>query len=364
MQQPPSRDSADDAGELAPATVAVVAGRPAPTPDAPFNVPVVMASTYHAGGDVGYGRFGNPTWGALEEAVGALEGGTAVAFGSGTAAVAAALDLVPVGGVVVAPERAYSGTLALLRRLAERELLTVRPVDVEDAGKLAAACEGAALVWLESIANPTMEAVDVAAAARAAHAAGATVVVDATFATPLLQRPLALGADVVVHSATKYLSGHSDALMGLTVSSPETADLLRGHRTAAGAVPGTLEAYLVLRGLRTLHLRVERSQASAAELARRAAAHPAVTRVRYPGWGAMLAVEVADAARADAVVSAVRLWGHATSLGGVESMLERRRKWALESPSVPEGLLRLSVGVEDVEDLWKDLSQALDAVAR
>jgi cystathionine gamma-synthase len=188
-------------------------------------------------------------------------------------------------------------------------------------------------------------------------------VCDNTFATPLLQQPLDLGVDVVVHSATKYLSGHSDVLLGVAVT--QRADLytaLQRRRLVHGGIAGPMEAWLALRGLRTLHVRFERQCANAVEIARRAEGHPAVDRVRYPGFGAMVSIEVrGGAAAADAVATGCRLWLDATSLGGVESLIERRRKYAAESPRVPEALLRLSVGIEDVDDLWRDLSQALDA---
>ena len=187
---------------FAPATVAVSAGRPPRSPDGPSNPPLVMASTYHAGGEVGYGRYGNPTWEMLESAVGALEGGVATSFASGMAAINAALDLVPLGGVVVAAPDAYYGSLKMLRRMEQQGRLTVRQVDLSDADSAAAAVEGAALVWAESPTNPMLKLVDIEALAARATAAGALFVVDSTFATPVLQRPLEAGADVVVHSAT------------------------------------------------------------------------------------------------------------------------------------------------------------------
>jgi cystathionine gamma-synthase len=205
--------------------------------------------------------------------------------------------------------------------------------------------------------------------------------VDSTFATPLGQKPLDLGADVVVHSATKYLAGHSDVLLGAVVA--RDADLIERitrNRVLGGGIPGPMEAWIALRGLRTFPLRWERACANAADIARRCADHPTVTRVRHlslpddPGhalavqqmtaFGAIISLELHGGARAaDAVADATRLWVHATSLGGVESTLERRRRWPEESPHVPDGLLRLSVGIEDVEDLWADLSAALDSVA-
>ncbi len=366
--------------DLSLTTLAVTAGRPDRSPDAALNVPVVLSSTYHAGGEVGYGRYGNPTWTALEEAVGALEGGRALAFASGIATLSAVLHTVPPGSIVVAPAAPYTGTAGLLAEQEAEGRLTVRRVDVTDAGAVEAACPGAALLWLESPTNPLLGVADVEAACSAAHAAGARVAVDNTFNTPLGLRPLSLGADVVVHSATKQLSGHSDVLLGLAVTNDASLlDQLAGVRRLHGAIPGPFEAYLALRGLRTLPLRVERSSASAGELARRALDHPAVARVRYPGlaedpghavasaqwdgFGSVLCLEIVGGAdEAERVCDAVRLWVHTTSLGGVESTLERRRKWPAESADVPDSLLRLSVGIEDVEDLWRDLARALDTL--
>lgn len=353
-------------GSLSPATVAVSAGRPPRRPDGPMNPPIVLASTYHAGGDVGYGRYGNPTWEMLESAVGALEGGVATSFASGLAAVAAVVDLVPVGGVVVASADAYYGSLKLLARLERTGRLSVRSVelaDLADRDATDAALAGAAMVWAETPTNPMLRTVDLDDLAARSHAAGALLVVDNTFATPILQRPLRSGADVVVHSVTKYLSGHSDLVLGVAVTADaDLAERLVECRSTGGAVPGTVESWLALRGLRTLHLRVERAQANAAELARRLATHEAVADVHYPGLGAMVSVVLhGDPAAAEKVAGATELWVHATSLGGVESSLERRRRWPGESADVPETLLRLSVGVEDVEDLWADLLSAFDA---
>ncbi len=345
-------------------TIAVTAGRPSRSPDAPLNPPITMASTYVAEGEVEYGRYGNPTWSAFETAVGALEGGRALAYASGLAAVAAVLDLVAPGEHVVAPRHCYNGTLAQLATLEQRGHVRVTLVDVENTNAVVGAfTEDTALVWLESPTNPMLEIADVSALARAARQAGIPVAVDNTFATPLLQRPLDLGADVVVHSATKYLSGHSDLLLGIVVTRRE--DLwaaLEDRRRALGSVPGAFEAWLALRGLRTLHLRIERSQSSAATLAERLADHPAVAQVRYPGFGSMIAFELsAGGDAADTVCRSTRLCAYATSLGGVETTLERRRRWPGEPSTVPDGLVRLSVGIEDVEDLWRDLDQALRA---
>jgi cystathionine gamma-synthase len=350
----------------APATLAVCSGRPPRMPDGPTNPPIVLASTYHAGGEVGYGRYGNPTWEMLETAVGALEGGVATSYASGMAAVAAVLDLVPDGGTVVTAPGAYYGTLSLLSRLEQRGRLQVRLVDLGDPAAADEGLAGADLCWVESPTNPLLRLVDIAALAARTAARGARLAVDNTFATPIVQRPLEMGADVVVHSATKYLSGHSDLLLGVVVArDPGVAEQLVAVRSSQGAVPGPVESWLALRGLRTLHLRVERGQANAAELAARLAGHPAVTRVHYPGLGAMVSLEVrGDAAAAERVATSTSLWVHATSLGGVESSLERRRRWAGESADVPETLVRLSVGVEDIDDLWADLAESLDAATR
>jgi cystathionine gamma-synthase len=345
---------------MRPATRAVHAGRPPHDIDEPLNVPITMASTYVAGGEREYGRYANPSWSAFEEAVGELEGGRCLSFASGLAAVATVLDLVGLGETVVAARHAYNGTVSQLADLESRGRLRTRLVDVVDTDAVIAACADAALVWLESPTNPALEVAEIAPIAAAAHEAGARVVVDNTFATPLLQQPLELGADLVVHSATKFLAGHSDVVMGAVVTrDAELYDVLKGRRDLAGAIPGPFEAWLALRGLRTLALRVERAQANAAELVRRLTGQDGVVEVRYPGFGAMVSVVLADAAAADALTHGTSLWVHATSLGGVESTFERRRRWKSEPTTIPEGLVRLSVGIEDVEDLWEDLVAAL-----
>jgi cystathionine gamma-synthase len=370
---------------LAPATIAVTAGRPEPVPGAPLNAPVVLSSTYVAappGAPAGhvYGRWGNDTWTAFEDALGALEGGSALVMASGMAAISAALALVPAGGRLVLPRHPYSGTTVIADSLAEQGRLEVDPVDVADTAAVVAALDGADLLWVESPTNPMLEVADVAALTRAAHEREVPVVVDNTFCTPLVMRPLDHGADLVVHSVTKYLAGHSDVVLGAVVTRrPDLLSRLAGHRTTHGAVAGPVETYLALRGLRTLALRVERAGSNATVLARRLTGHPAVTRVRHPslpadpgharavaqmrGFGAIVSVEVRGGAdAAEQLSAAVRLWVHATSLGGVESTLERRRRSAAEAQTVPESLVRLSVGIEDVEDLWADLEQALDAL--
>ena len=356
----------DAPADLDPRTVAVTAGRPPRAPGRPLNPPLLLASTFVQDGEPEYARYGQPTWQALEEAVGALEGGTCTAFASGMAAVAAVLDLLPTGAVVVHPEVSYAGTRDLLLRHAANGRLETRAVDPLDLAALSAAVDGASLVWLESPSNPLLEVVDLPRATAVSHAAGAQVVVDATFASPLRVRPLSpdVAADVSLHSATKLIGGHSDLLLGVvTTRDAALAQQLRDQRTYAGATPGTLEAWLALRGLRTLAVRLDRSESSARELAARLAGQRLVQQVRYPGQGSVLSVVLPDATTADALVAGLRLWTATSSLGGVESTLERRRRWAHESARVPEGLLRLSVGIEAVEDLWDDLAQALARVS-
>jgi len=362
--------SPDQPADLKPSTLAVHTGRPAHVPDQPLNVPITMSSTFVAGGALEYGRTANPTWTAFEDALGALEGGRALAFSSGMAAITTVLDLVANESYVVAPKHSYTGTLLALGDLEMRDRAKTRLVDITDLDEVKTAIdEDVALVWFETPTNPALEVADIAAIADLAHQAGAYVVVDNTFATPVLQNPLELGADIVLHSATKLISGHSDVLMGAIVTADEQLyGVLKGRRDLLGCVPGPFEAWLALRGLRTLPLRVERASTNAAILAERLRAHPTVDEVRYPGSGAMISAVIAGGAdgpdsavdRADRLVRSTALWIHATSLGGVESTFERRRRWKAEPDTIPEALVRLSVGIEDVDDLWSDLEGALD----
>jgi cystathionine gamma-synthase len=362
---------------LRPESLVVALGRPQ-EPGAPLNVPLTPSSTYRFGGELGYGRDGNPGWAALEGALGALEGGDAVAFASGMAAVAAVLETLPAGALVACSRVAYHGVRVLMSERERGGRLRVLFVDAQDADAVAVACDGAALLWLETPMNPLIELVDVAALSAAAHAKGAAVLVDSTFATPLRQRPLEQGADLVLHSATKFIGGHADLLLGVVVTRDgRRRDELVHRRAIDGATPGALEAFLALRGLRTLAVRLDRAEQTAGELARRLAAHPAVTRVRYPGlpddpwhglarrqmsgFGSMLAFEtVGDANAADRVCGRVELITSATSLGGVETLLERRARYPGDADAgTPPTLIRLSVGIEHVDDLWRDLEQAL-----
>jgi len=343
-----------------PATIAVTAGRPSEIGD-PLNYPIVMASNFR--GEAGeYTRtHGTPGWIGLEEAVGALEGGRAVSFSSGMAAAAAALfALAP--RVLVLPSYSYLGVRALVADLVQQSRMEVRFVDIGNTAEVLAAVIGAEVVWIETPTNPTLDVADIPAICAAAAAAGAKVVVDSTFATPICAQPLADGATIVIHSGTKFIGGHSDLLIGLAVAADDAVyERLRQTRLVNGSTPGSLEAFLALRGLRTLPLRMERMQANAVEIVARLRAHPAVADVRYPGFGAMVSFVLAGGAdAADGVCHAVQMIVPATSLGGVETSLERRQKYAGDAHVAP-GLIRMSVGIEHIDDIWTDLAQALAA---
>jgi cystathionine gamma-synthase len=350
---------------LHPETVAVVAGRPERAGGAPLNVGITPASTFHHGGELEYGRDGNPGWLAFEAAIGQLEGGHAVAFASGLAATSAILDLVPNGGRVIGQKAPYFGVSLLMQERAARGQLQHETHAEMTVDALRVAIAGAALVWIESPTNPMLDVVDLPSVIGLAKGAGAMVVVDSTFATPMGQNPIALGADVVMHSGTKLIGGHSDLMLGIVVAATEELHrqlIVRRHN--AGAVPGVLEAYLALRGVRTLPARYERGQATARELVSRLSAHAAVARVRYPGKGNMVSFETTGSGEdAERVCESLRLIVHATSLGGAETSMERRARYPSErAVGTPDTLIRLSVGLEHVDDLWRDLEQALTTV--
>jgi cystathionine gamma-synthase len=337
-------------------TVAIHAGRAARVAGEPLNPPLVPASNFH---ESGYAREeGSPGWAPFEAAMGALEGGTTIAFGSGMAAISAVLETLPAGAKVVGPAAGYAWTRSLLARHAEAGRIRLVDADTTDTAATLAACDGAALLYVETPSNPLVEIAELDALCAGAHERGALVAVDGTFASPVLQRTLSQGADFAIQSATKFIGGHSDLLLG-TVTSLRHANELHHVRAQLGALPGALEAYLALRGLRTLPVRLRAAQAAAQTLAERLSerfpvhypglpgdpGHERATRL-MDGYGAMLAFAHPDA---DDVCRRVRLITHAKSLGGVESLIERRAP----------GLLRLSVGCEHVEDLWDDLEQAL-----
>lgn len=347
-----------DPNEAHPSTWVVSSGRPIGAPDSPVNQPIVPASTFHAGGEIEYAREDNPTASALEQTLGGLEGGDAIVFSSGMAGANALMDLWPVGTCVIAPNTPYTGVAVRLRELHDRGHIELTTCNVTDIELITSLLPQSQVIWIESPTNPLLEVADIGVLLSQAHNHGVTTIVDNTFASPVRQKPLTMGADFVLHSVTKILSGHSDLLMGAVIAR-EHADWekLQVRRVLLGAMPSAFDCYLALRGLRTLFVRYEKSEANAMEIATKLAAHPGVSRFRYPGWGTIASIEIDG--DADRVCEATRLWTYATSLGGVESLLERRRRWPRESDTVPENLIRLSFGIENPHDLWADLDQAL-----
>ena len=358
----------------------VSAGR-ASEPGAPLNVPLVPASNFILGSERGYSRDdGTPTWEALEEVVGGLESGRAVAFASDMAAIAAVFDQLAAGAVVVLPDDCYQGVAGLVAAGAERGRWSVQRVAVEDTAGWIRACGIADLIWLESPSNPLLAVADLEAICAAPRKPGAIVAVDNTFATPLNQQPLELGATVSLQAATKFIGGHSDLLAGVATTRDDALwHGLKRSRELNGATPGTLEAWLAVRGARTLAIRLQRAQQTAQTLAERLEAHPGVARVRYPGlpshpthatarrvlrgFGTIISFDPDGGGElADAVCRNVRLVRHATSLGAVESTMERRAVIPGQE-HLPPSLLRLSVGIEDAEDLWADLDAAIRSAA-
>ena len=368
-----------DLDKLATESKVVAAGRPAKQPDGALNPPIALNSTFHEGGPVGYGRYGNETWSALEEAISVLEGGKTLLFSSGMAAISAVFSLLPEGAVIIAANNGYQGTTTLLKKLHESEKLKVRFVNLANTDECIAAIPGAQMLYLESPINPLLEVVDLPKIIAAGKAAGCGVAVDNTLATPLLQNPIALGADIAIHSVTKYLSGHSDLILGsLSTKDQALYGRLEQSRRYGGAIAGPFEAWIALRGLRTFALRMQRSQENAMELATRLSKDSRISKVRYPGlatdsyhslaksfmkgFGAMISFDVnASVEQIDLMCNSSKLITNATSLGGVESIWERRRRWATESETVPETLIRFSVGIENVDDLWADIQQSLTA---
>jgi cystathionine gamma-synthase len=317
------------------------------------TAPLDRSTTWpYENGEVGpfsYSRFSSPTVADAERALGELDGGEALLFASGMAAeTAALLALLSPGQTVALAEGAYYGTGALLREL---ERWGLRHVEFDQTGPPPADVE---LVWLEAPSNPFLTMPDLEAAV--AHAA--PVLCDSTAATPVHLRPLEHGCDVALHSATKFLSGHDDALVGaLVFRDPDHAARVRAFRDRTGSVAAPDVAWLLLRGLATLEVRIARQSENASSLAERLRAHPAVEIVRYPGFGGLLSFDVADAETAHRVETSTRLIENRTSLGGVTSRIEARARW--EGDRVPPGLLRLSVGLEDADALWADLEEAL-----
>jgi cystathionine gamma-synthase len=371
-------------------TRAIHDGQPPDPATGAVTTPIYQTSTFvqsavgeHKGYD--YARVANPTRGALEECLASLESAPhGIAFASGLAAVTTVMHLLDPGDRVVSVNDVYGGVYRTFSQVYEPKGYRFAYLSAEDVNRgLADHVAGARLVWLETPTNPLLNVVDIAAAAETAHAAGALVVVDNTFASPYLQRPLELGADVVVHSTTKYLGGHSDLVGGFAATTDdEVAGRLRFLQKSLGAVPGPFDAWLVLRGLKTLAVRMERHCANARAIAGWLDAHPAVERVLYPGlpdhpghaiasrqmrdFGGMISFLAASEEEAVAVCGRTRLWALAESLGGVESLIEHPARMTHASTAdapfaAPRTLVRLSVGLEAAEDLIADLDAALAA---
>ena len=370
-------------------TRAIHAGQEPDKETGAVNVPVYLTSTY-AQESVGvvkfadYGRGDNPTRAALEAVVASLEVAQfAVAFSSGLSATDAMLRTLSPGDRVMLSADAYGGTYRMLTTIFSPWGIGTDVVDLSDIDAVESSWrDGTKLVWVETPSNPWLRISDIAALAEVSHRRGATLVVDNTFATPYLQTPLTLGADVVMHSTTKYLGGHSDAIGGMLVTNDaELAARLKFLQYAVGAIPGPLDCYLIMRGIRTLAVRMDRHQENAAKVAEMLVGHEKIERVWYPGlethpnhkvaldqmrgFGGMVSVEVkGGGARAKAFVEKTKVFTLAESLGGVESLIEIPAQMTHLSTSgslleIPDNIVRLSVGIEDADDLLEDLKQAL-----
>ena len=356
------------------------------------NVPIYQTSTYRQralGENTGweYSRTGNPTRAALEALISDLEGGTrGFAFASGMAAISAVLSLFKSGDRILISKNVYGGTFRVLDKVFKQFGLGYALADTDDASALdVAITPDVKAILVESPANPLLTVTDLAAAASVAKRRGILTIVDNTFMTPYLQKPLALGADIVVHSATKYLGGHSDVVSGLAVTNhPEIAERLAFVQNAVGGVLGPFDSFLLIRGIKTLAVRMDRHVANAESLAARLATHPEVSRVWYPGLkdfpghdiqfrqakngGAMISFELADGKNHREFFRALRLVTLAESLGGVESLVCHPAsmthasipKETREKVGITDRLIRLSVGIEDVDDIWSDIENAIE----
>jgi cystathionine gamma-synthase len=368
-------------------TLAVHAGRAPDAATGAVREPLYLSTTFERAPDGGYprghsyARESAPNRGSLETALAALEGGAvALVFASGSAATLAAFSLATPGGRIVCAAECYHGTGKQLRNLLSNWSVSTEFVDTTSPAAVERALEpGAALLWVETPSNPLLKVSDLEALAGLAHARGALLVCDNTVASPVLQQPFAFGADIVMHSTTKYLNGHTDVLGGVLVvrETGTVADRLREFQTAGGAVPSPFDCWLISRSLATLPLRVRAQAASALTVARFLQAHPRVERVHYPGlethathalarrqmrdgFGALLSFQVAGGeSSAMAVVARARLFTRATSLGGVESLIEHRASVEGPRSTTPRNLIRLSIGLENETDLVADLEAAL-----
>jgi cystathionine gamma-synthase len=354
-----------------------------------ISPPIQLSTTYARNpdysymGDYSYARAGNPSWEVLEKVCADLDGGAdAQCFASGMAAVCAFFETVNSGEHVVAPRIMYHGSQDWLRRISAKRSIGLSWFDANDIDDLKRAIEPGktSVVWIETPVNPTWDVIDIALAAEIAHAAGAVLAVDGTVASPVTTRALDYGADIVFHSATKYLNGHSDVMAGILVTAREDErwEDIKLVRTLTGAILGPHEAWLLLRGMRTLFLRFDQASQTALQLAQHFEAHPQLQQVLYPGleshagheiamrqmtrgFGGMLSFLVkGDAEDATRIAGKARLFVRATSLGGVESLIEHRASVEGPHSEVPQNLLRLSIGIENCRDLIDDLEQCLE----
>ena len=370
-------------------TLAIHAGGESDRETGALTPPIHLATTFKHGpaaeriAGYEYQREGNPTNDRLREAIAALEGGeAALTFASGMAAVTTLLETLPSGAVIAIPDDCYAGVRILATEFLHERGIIVHRVDMADLAAVRAACaNGVALLWVETPSNPLMKLSDIAALATLAHEHGALLVCDNTFASPVLQQPLALGADIVMHSTTKYFGGHSDVLGGALAFKREDEFFAKvAHRLhITGAVLAPFSAWLTLRGFRSLPARMALHCSNARKIAEFLAAHPQVERVNYPGlashpghalaarqmrdFGGMLSVQLSGGREAAlAMAGKLRLFTNATSLGGCESLVEHRASTEGPHTTTPQNLLRMSVGLEHVDDLIADLAQALEGL--
>lgn len=345
-------------------TKVISKGRPGKNNDGPINTPVSLNSSYHAGGDIGYGRYGNDTCSSLEEVIASLEKGRTLAFSSGMSATQAILNLAPVGAKIVASNQGYAGVNATLNKLDKSDKIDAVFVDIANTGEVLGNLEEAWMLWIESPTNPMLQVADIERLIKSAKRNNVIVVVDNTFATPINQVPLDLGADISINSVSKYFAGHTDVLGGsISTNNSELYDLIEFERKIGGTIMQPFEAFLALRGIRTFPIRFDKAQDTAKKIAKELKNHSLVKEVYYPGFGAMISFDIHGTPEdSEKICSSSRLIANATSLGGVESLWERRRRWPLESHIVPETLIRLSVGCEDPDDLWRDISSCLDLI--
>ena len=430
----------NDLSKLSPQSRVVAAGRPKKKHGSEVNTAIHLSSTFNSSaqdtGPIGYGRYGNETWSELERAIASIECGDTLVFSSGMAALNAIFSTLKPGAIVVASQNGYTGTMRTLETLQSAGIIELRLVNIADNIAVESALRGNAeaknqqpdfmwpagserpadfiwpagserpadfiwpagserpadfiwpagserpadFMWIESPTNPALEYADLKHIISIAMKLNISVGVDNTFATALRQQPLVLGADFSMNSVSKFISGHSDLILGsVSVKSKEHFSQIKGIRTLGGAIPGSFETWLALRGMRTMAIRLEKSEANAMELAMRFSKLPQVLKVRYPGlpsdsfherakqtlsgYGAVLCIEVAGSEQQiDDLCAATSLVTFATSLGGVETLWERRHRWVGEAATIPKNLVRISAGIENIEDIWNDITQAFNKI--